>query len=175
MIYWINGSYGVGKSTIADCLKRRLGKAHIFDAEEVGNAVRDNYPKECRESVIFEGYELWREMNYLLLRDISEKFQGDVIVPMTLVLDESCHDILCRLQADGFQVEHIILDADWQTIHDRILSRGEDEDCWCMANIQMCLDVHCKWLDALHINTADRTPEQIVNEILSGSRARKCP
>ena len=39
MIYWINGAYGIGKSTIAECLKKKLGKAHIFDAEEVGYAI----------------------------------------------------------------------------------------------------------------------------------------
>lgn len=38
MIYWINGAYGVDKSTIAECLKKKLTKAHIFDAEEVRNA-----------------------------------------------------------------------------------------------------------------------------------------
>lgn len=56
MIYWINGAYGVGKSTVAEQLRAKLPKAHIFDAEEVGNAVRDNYPEECKHSIIFEGY-----------------------------------------------------------------------------------------------------------------------
>ena len=50
MIYWINGAYGVGKSTVAEQLRAKLPKAHIFDAEEVGNAVRDNYPEECKHS-----------------------------------------------------------------------------------------------------------------------------
>ena len=54
MIYWINGAYGVGKSTVAEYLKKKLNKAHIFDAEEVGNAIRDNYPEESKHSVIFE-------------------------------------------------------------------------------------------------------------------------
>ena len=29
MIYWINGSYGVGKTTIAECLVKELKKAYI--------------------------------------------------------------------------------------------------------------------------------------------------
>ena len=32
MIYWINGAYGVGKSTVAEQLRAKLPKAHIFDA-----------------------------------------------------------------------------------------------------------------------------------------------
>lgn len=45
MIYWINGSYGVGKTTIAEFLVKELKKAYIFDPEAVGNAVRDNLHK----------------------------------------------------------------------------------------------------------------------------------
>ena len=45
MIYWINGSYGVGKTTIAECLAKELKKAYIFNPEAVGNAVRDYHPE----------------------------------------------------------------------------------------------------------------------------------
>ena len=44
-----------------------------FDAEEVGNAVRGNYPG-CPYGYIFEDYPLWGEFCYLLLKDIHEKF-----------------------------------------------------------------------------------------------------
>ena len=44
MIIWISGAYGVGKSTLAEAMAAKMETAHIFDAEEVGNAVRENYP-----------------------------------------------------------------------------------------------------------------------------------
>lgn len=40
MIVWISGAYGVGKSTLAEAMAARLENALLFDAEEVGNAVR---------------------------------------------------------------------------------------------------------------------------------------
>lgn len=43
MIIWISGPYGVGKSTLAEALEKKIQNALIFDAEEVGNAVRGNY------------------------------------------------------------------------------------------------------------------------------------
>lgn len=46
MIVWISGAYGVGKSTLAAALAGKFEDAMIFDAEEVGNAVRGNYPGE---------------------------------------------------------------------------------------------------------------------------------
>ena len=166
MIYWINGAYGVGKSTIAECLLKKLNKAHIFDAEEIGNAIRDNYPKESKHSVIFEDYPLWRETNYKLLLDISSKYDGDIIVPMTLIREESYIDIIKRLQDNGISVKYIFLDGDYQTIRDRIISRGEKEDCWCMQNISLCLEAQKNESHAIHIDTINQTPEQIVERIL---------
>ena len=166
MIYWINGAYGVGKSTVAECLKKKLNKAHIFDAEEVGNAIRDNYPEESKHSVIFEDYPLWRETNYKLLLDISSKYDGDIIVPMTLIREESYIDIIKKLQDNGISVKYTFLDGDYQTIRDRIISRGEKEDCWCMQNINTCLEIQNNENHAIHINSINQTPEQIVKMIL---------
>jgi len=165
-IYWINGAYGVGKSTIAECLQKKLGKAHIFDAEEVGNAIRDNYPEEVKHSVIFEDYPLWRETNYRLLLDITNKFDGDIIVPMTLIREESYFEIIKKLEDSGISIKYIFLDGDYQTIHDRIIARGEKEDCWCMQHIKKCLDIQNSENHAIHINTVGKTPEEIIKMII---------
>jgi len=165
-IYWINGAYGVGKSTIAECLKKKLTKAHIVDAEEVGNAIRDNYPEEVKHSVIFEDYPLWRETNYRLLLDITNKFDGDIIVPMTLIREESYFEIIKKLEDSGISIKYIFLDGDYQTIHDRIIARGEKEDCWCMQNIKYCLDIQNSEKHAIHINTVGKTPEEIIKMII---------
>ena len=47
MIIWISGAYGVGKSTLAEALAGRMGDALVFDAEEVGNAVRESVPDDA--------------------------------------------------------------------------------------------------------------------------------
>ena len=166
-IYWLNGAFGIGKSTVADCLAKRLGRAHVFGAEEVGNAIRDNYPKEARRSVIFEDYPLWRETNYKLLLDIYGKYDGDIIVPMTLVREESYADIIAKLREAGASVEYIFLDGDRKAIRDRILSRGESEDCWCMQNMDLCLDAQRKDKHARHIDATNNSPEKIVRLILA--------
>lgn len=169
MIYWINGSYGVGKTTIAEALVKKLKKAYIFDLEAVGNAVRDNHPQELIFSYIFEDYELWRKYNYELLKDISSKYDGDIVVPMTLVRKESYNDIIKKLKDDNIKVGYFFLDGDYQTIHDRILKRGESEEAWCMKNVKMCIEAQNNDLNATHINTVNRTPEEIVKEIIAKS------
>ena len=165
-IYWLNGAYGIGKSTVAECLANRLGKAYVFDTEEIGNAIRDNYPEEARHSVIFEDYPLWRETNFKLLLDIYGKYDGDVIVPMTLLREVSYVEIIKRLRDAGVAVEYVFLDGDYKSIHDRILARGETEDCWCMQNIELCLDAQRKDGNAKHIDAVHHSPEEIVRLIL---------
>ena len=36
MIIWINGSFGVGKTSTAELLKNELDKSVIYDPEEIG-------------------------------------------------------------------------------------------------------------------------------------------
>lgn len=162
MILWISGAYGVGKSTLAEALAEKMENALIFDAEEVGNAVRENYPG-CPYGYIFEDYPLWGAFCYLLLKDIHEKFHKDILVPMTLLRKDS-YGILEKLNKDGIQTRLIILEASYQTVHDRILARGEEEGCWCMENIALAATGSAA-LPGIHIKTDGRSVDELVNAV----------
>lgn len=118
MIVWISGAYGVGKSTLVEAMAARMENALVFDAEEVGNAVRGNYPN-CPYGYIFEDYPLWGEFCCLLLKDI----------------------------------------------HDRILQRGEEEGCWCMAHIGLAREGSAA-LPGLHIATDGVPVEALADRVL---------
>lgn len=159
MIIWISGPYGVGKSTLAEAMAEKMGNALIFDAEEVGNVVRENYP-DCPYGYIFEDYPLWGEFCYMLLKDIHEKFQKDILVPMTLLREKS-YGIIEKLDQDGIQTPLVILEASYQTVHDRILARGEEEGCWCMENIELARAGSAA-LPGIHIQTDGKSVEDLV-------------
>lgn len=165
MIIWISGPYGVGKSTLAECLLNKIENAMIFDAEEVGNAVRGNYPNNPH-GVIFEDYHLWSEFNYKLLKDIHNNFNHNILVPMTLIRENSYKNIIEKLIKDGIDTKFIVLDASYENIYNRILARGEDENCWCIENIKMSKDL-IKITDYdYYINTDNRSVEEISNIII---------
>lgn len=164
MIIWLSGAYGVGKSTVARALATTLPNALIFDAEEVGNAVRENYPN-YPFGYIYEDYPLWGEFCPMLLKDIHETFHKNILVPMTLLRHYS-YGIIEKLNTASIPTELLILEGSRQTIHDRIISRGEDEDCWCMENMDLAR-AGCSALPGIHIQTDGRTPEEIVAEIHS--------
>lgn len=140
MIVWINGPYGIGKSALAEKLLEDDSHGFLFDAEEVGNAVRDNMPTELFNGYLFENYPLWFEMCTALLKDISERYDGLIYVPMTLALPDSFEKIARPLRQGGISVRHILLESSFEIIHDRILARGEEEGCWCMRHIDFCLE-----------------------------------
>ena len=163
MIIWISGAYGVGKSTLAEAMAAKMENALIFDAEEVGNAVRGNYP-DCPYGYIFEDYPLWGEFCYMLLKDVHEKFHKDILVPMTLLRRDS-YGIIDKLNRDGIDTHLIVLEADYQTVHDRILSRGEEEGCWCMENIELAREGSAA-LPGIHIQTDDKNVDELCDEVL---------
>lgn len=166
MIIWLSGAYGVGKSTLAEAMAAKMDHALIFDAEAVGDAVRGNYPDDPY-GYIFEDYLLWQEFCYRLLKDIHEKFDQDILVPMTLVRQESYTCILQRLIQDGIKVHFIVLEASYQSIHDRILARGEEEGCWCIENIEMARAGAACLPGAVHINTDGLGIGELTQMVLS--------
>ena len=165
MIYWLNGAYGVGKTTVAEALQPQLYNAHIFDPELIGNGIRDNYPANLfRET--FEEYPLWLETNYRLLKDLYERYDGDIVVPMTLLQESSYTAIIGRLLDDGIPVRYIYLDADEAALKHRMIDSGREEpDSWCVRHIPACLAAQAQETHAIHIDTVGRTPEDISQEI----------
>lgn len=163
VIIWISGAYGVGKSTLAEALAAKTENALIFDAEAVGNAVRENYPG-CPYGYIFEDYPLWSEFCYRLLRDIHEKFAPNIFVPMTLVRKGS-YGMIEKLRAAGIDTRLVVLEASRRTVHDRILARGEEEGCWCMENIELSSSGSAA-LPGLHIQTDKRTVDELAETLL---------
>ncbi len=165
MVIWLSGAYGVGKSTVAEALRGKMERALIFDAEEMGNAVRDNYP-DHPYGYIFEDYPLWAEFCCRLIHDVHDTFQRDILVDMTLVREISRIRILDQLKEQGISVHYFVLTAFRQTIHDRILARGEEEDCWCMQNLDMAMAAATAIPGATCVDTEDAAPDEIAEQIL---------
>ncbi|MCI9279724.1 MAG: hypothetical protein HFJ02_02870 [Bacilli bacterium] len=55
MIIWINGSFGVGKSTIAEDLKLKIANAIVYDPEKIGEFLFNIMPEKKND---FQDYEL---------------------------------------------------------------------------------------------------------------------
>lgn len=63
MILWINGAFGSGKSSIAEELSKKVGKSFVYDPEQVGYFLWDNFPEEMKMKGNFQHLQIWREFN----------------------------------------------------------------------------------------------------------------
>lgn len=71
MIIWINGCFGVGKTTIASRLKEKIDNSIVYDPEKIGMFLFNTLPVKEDD---FQDYELWRRINYKLLKNLNTEF-----------------------------------------------------------------------------------------------------
>ena len=65
MIIWINGSFGVGKTSTAELLKSKLSRSVIYDPEKIGGFLSNMFNHEKDD---FQDYVLWRTINSDILK-----------------------------------------------------------------------------------------------------------
>ncbi|MDQ0232470.1 AAA family ATPase [Metabacillus malikii] len=164
MIIWINGTFGVGKSTVAYELQRRLPLSFVYDPERFGSALMGNIPKELAKGD-FQDYPLWREANYKTLKQVATEYIGTIIVPMTITNDTYYNEIIGKLQEDGIEVSHFTLTATPQTIEKRLRKRFEGKKSWAYQQADERINVLSDERFKEHIPTDTMTIDDIVNLI----------
>lgn len=120
MIIWINGTHGVGKTSVAIALKRLLGnKSFILDADAA-------FPTFAREKILKVGGGVFPQTNVNFMKefktDIIEysKRNEIIIVPMTACTNESKDILIDYFRNKNFI--HIILEAEDEKIKERIMN-----------------------------------------------------
>ena len=124
MIIWINGSFGVGKTTVAEKLKEKIDKSIIYDPEKIGMFLSNTLPTKEND---FQDYKLWRTINCEMLKNIYAEFEV-IIVPMTITNLQYYDEIVERLERDGINIKHFILIASKENIISRLNARGNSTE-----------------------------------------------
>lgn len=137
MIIWLNGAFGAGKTQTAYELRRRMADAYVYDPENAGFFIRENLPPSLPAGD-FQDYPMWREFNLEMLSYIARRYDGCVIVPMT-VTSRAYYDELVGALSREFDVRHIILYAERETLRKRLASRLEGPGSWAARQIDRCV------------------------------------
>lgn len=169
MIIWINGAFGAGKTTTAFDLHIKIKNSRVYDPENVGYFIRKNSPPESElNQGDFQDIELWREINYKMLKLISDKYDGVIIVPMTLVNPQYYDEIIGRLIADGIEVRHFILHTSKETLVKHLKVRGLGSlkrDSFAVKSIDRCIYAFENYIKDEKIAADNRSVDDIVAEI----------
>ncbi len=167
MIIWINGAFGSGKSSVAYALQKKISGSFIYDPEQFGYFLWDNFPDAMKRKGNFQHINIWREGSYKILKYIHEHYSGILIVPMTLYIKQYYEEIVQKLVQDEIPLKHYILCASKQTILNRLKQRGESSDSWGAQHIDACLHAFDSDISEIKIVTDSKSVDEIASEIIS--------
>ena len=167
MIIWINGPFGVGKTTVAKLLARRIAGASLFDPEEIGFMLRRVIPREWKTGD-FQDLPLWRKLTVCALRGIVEHHPQPVIVPMTLVNAVYFNEVIGELRNSKVEVHHFSLLASKSTLRRRLVCRFAPpwSTVWAARQMNRCIAALERPEFSKQVNTENHSVAEVADEIL---------
>lgn len=169
MVLWINGAFGAGKTTAAFELKRRVENSFVYDPENFGYFIRKNAPPSFSDGD-FQDIPLWRETTFKMLELLSNRYDGLIIVPMTLVNVEYYNEIIIKLINSGITVRHFILYASKDTLFKRLRKRSLGRtDTFAIKSIDRCIHSFDNAINEVKILADNKNVDDIVMEIAEKS------
>ena len=168
MIIWLNGTYGVGKTTVA----RKIGE--LLDTE-IEILESDYYYQEMvKENMLlaFGGTLPQNNKNFLkrFKKVIEEKLENtnkQLVIVMALTQKEGVELLFEHFNLKG-NVLHIILTASEETIKSRINSDDNRERGFAIEWLKYNLAfLDANFPDAIRIDTENEDADAIANEIIS--------
>lgn len=169
MVIWIDGTYGVGKSTIALKIKENLKNLSkefiILESDEFYlNMIKEN------QFLAFGGSLPQNNNNFIsrFRKEIMEKKDKNLIVVMALTQNECKEDLFDCLINSGINIIHFILTAEKETIKSRINADESRDKNFSLEflefNQNFLID---NFKDAKYINTENKDVNEVAKEILS--------
>ena len=174
MIIWVDGTYGVGKTTIATMLKEKMGdEVELLLSDYYYNATIKKIMAEAEVNHRFpciggtlpqNNMRFLREFKQLIEEKSAEK---TLIIDMALTKTECKVNLYDSLEKEGKIIKHFILTADEKTIKSRIANdtdRMKDLSLdWLKDNLSF-LDKN--FPTAIRIKTDYCNKDDIVEEML---------
>ena len=173
MIVMINGSFGVGKTTVAKLLRDSLPGSRLYDPEWVG-LVLMRLPKWIKLKGSggddFQHIELWRKSAVAGIRLFRLLGSGPVIVPMTFSQRAYFDEVMTGVRRLDPEAHVFCLRASLVTIRARLTKRGEKIEGpgaeWIARRIVECADAHCGSDFGEPIDTEGRTAREAAEDII---------
>lgn len=150
-VLWLNGPFGVGKTTVARLLTGR----RLVDPERIGFVMRRTFWRN-RD---YQDVALWRRLVARQVRRAAKR--GPIVVPMTIVR----RDVLEDLRVPGMRM--VVLMAPAAVIASRAAAADDLDPAarqWRLDNLERCVTAFADPVFGKHVD-ATRPPEEIAKEL----------
>lgn len=148
MVVMINGSFGVGKSTVARLLRDALPGGAIYDPEWAG-FVLQRLPGRARRSPAsddFQHMRAWRKSAVAGVRLFRRFARGPVIVPMAFTHRPYFDEVVGGIRRFDPELRVFCLRAGVETVQRRLAGRGTPVDGpgaeWIARRVRECAEAH---------------------------------
>lgn len=167
MILLLNGAFGIGKTSVARHVVRRLPEAILVDPEKIGVPLRWGARIAGRTVDDFQDLRLWRRLTITAIR-AARVLARNVVVPMAFSNRSYLDEIHGGVTVADASVLHICLVAPLDVVAGRLRARGADpaRHSWEFRRAAECCEAHRDPVFAMHVETAGRTIEQVADDVL---------
>ncbi|MFF2008607.1 NUDIX domain-containing protein [Streptomyces sp. NPDC058195] len=129
MIVWVNGAFGVGKTSAARELIDLIPNSTLYDPGLIGAGLGQLLPqKRLAEVTDFQELAIWRRLVVDTAAALLTEVPGVLVVPMTLLRQEYRDEIFGGLASRRIPVHHVLLAPEETILRARIATREEDPD-----------------------------------------------
>ncbi|HEX8284936.1 MAG TPA: AAA family ATPase [Pyrinomonadaceae bacterium] len=177
MVILVNGSFGVGKSTVANLLRGALPGSAVYDPEWAG-VVMLRLSKWAsfrrRAADDFQDFGLWRKSAVAGVRLFRALSRGPVIVPMTFSRRDYFDEVVAGLRRFDPEVRVFCLRAGLPTVKQRLAGRGDGvgspNSGWLARRIVECAEAHRDPHFGEPVETEDRPAREVCEDIFDRLR-----
>ena len=171
MILLINGSFGVGKTTVGRILQRRIPGSRLYNPEWAGSVLmRLPFKFEGSRTGDFQDIYLWRKSVVSGIKIFRFIARDTLIVPMAFHNKDYFDEVIGGIRELDNQVRIFCLQASFETILKRLEKRGEvikDGDFnWSVSKAKECVKAHKDDVFGEAINTNELNADEVASEIL---------
>jgi chloramphenicol 3-O-phosphotransferase len=175
VILFLNGSFGVGKTSVAKALVEHLPRSVRYNPEIFPDGWLWRLPRFIklanRDTGDYQDMPLWRELVARTLRQVR-RLAPVVIVPMAFSNRAYLREIMDKARTFDPDVQHFCLVAPLEVVEARLRKRGDAPRHleWQLRRAKVCCEAHKSPDFAIRIEAADRGPEAIAREIARVTR-----
>lgn len=167
MIIWLNGTFGVGKTTTGSILAGLDPRLRTVDPESVGSLLVRALPDhDVRD---FQDFEAWRRLTPIVIDEIARTTGQHLVAVQSVLSSDYWSELQVGLARLGHRVFHVLLEADERVVRERIEADVVETSArqWRLDHLPTCAAAR-PWMLArtdLRVDTTHRTPADAASVI----------